>query len=113
VVATRALALVQLDGDPGTLPSTTAPLIHKYCNEKAAHAEFKRVKDFWQDLIHRVHIETPEPSLNLLTNIWLKYQAISAHLWAWTGYYQQSGAYGYRDQLQFQQIWLPIDRLEC
>ena len=84
------------------------PLIQKYCNEKTALSELNKVKDFWQDLIHRVYIETPEPSLDLLTNIWLKYQGISAHLWARTGYYQQSGAYGYRDQLQSQQIWLPI-----
>ncbi len=86
-----------------------APLIQKYCNEKIALVELQKVKNFWQDLSNQIHIETPDPALDLLTNIWLKYQVISAHLWARTGYYQQSGAYGYRDQLQSQQVWLPID----
>ena len=86
-----------------------APMIQNYCQPTVAEAELQKVKDFWQNLIQRVQIETPDPALDLLTNIWLKYQVISAHLWARTGYYQQSGAYGFRDQLQSQQVWLPID----
>jgi len=86
-----------------------APMIQNYCQPTVAEAELQKVKDFWQNLIQRVQIETPDPALDLLTNIWLKYQVISAHLWARTGYYQQSGAYGFRDQLQSQQVWLPMD----
>lgn len=54
-------------------------------------------------------VQTPSTSFNYLTNTWLKYQAISGHMWARTGYYQQSGAYGFRDQLQTSQIWLLIN----
>lgn len=82
-------------------------LIERYSDEKIARFELEKVKSFWRELTDRVHIQTPEDAFDLLSNIWLKYQAISAHLWARTGYYQQSGAYGFRDQLQSSQIWLP------
>ena len=41
-----------------------------------------------------------------MTNIWLKYQAISCRLWGKSAFYQVSAGYGYRDQLQDSQIFL-------
>lgn len=83
-------------------------LIKKYRSASASHTELTRVKEAWKRRIDPLWVETPDPSFDLLTNIWLKYQAISCRLWGRAAYYQQSGAYGFRDQLQDSQIFLPL-----
>ncbi len=85
------------------------PYIEKYGSLAAAQTELQKVKSFWEELTGRVQVQTPDAAFNTLVNIWLKYQTISAHLWARSGYFQQSGAYGFRDQLQSSQIWLPLE----
>jgi cellobiose phosphorylase len=67
----------------------------------------------WGERLAAHRLETPEPGLDPLVNDWLRYQAISARLWGRAGYYQQSGAYGFRDQLQDAQVWLTIDPPRC
>ncbi len=67
------------------------------------------VKLVWEKILSTLEVKTPDDSLNLLVNRWLRYQAISGRLWARTAYYQQSGAYGFRDQLQDSLVFLPID----
>lgn len=78
----------------------------KYSDLDEAEKAFDRVKQFWSTFIDSEKIHTPDNAMNIMTNIWLKYQAISSRIWGKAAYYQISGGYGYRDQLQDSMIFL-------
>ena len=81
-------------------------LIQTYVSVEGAKKAFSLVKSFWDDLLEGDRVHTPDPAFDLMTNTFTKYQAISGRIWAKSGYYQTSGGYGYRDQLQDSLIFL-------
>ncbi|WP_310496602.1 GH36-type glycosyl hydrolase domain-containing protein [Sandarakinorhabdus sp.] len=74
-------------------------LLAKYrvADQDAVLAE---VKDQWDDTLGTVQVTTPDRALDIMVNRWLPYQTLACRVWARSGFYQSSGAYGFRDQLQ-------------
>ncbi len=57
-------------------------------------------KAYWRGFTGHVTVRTPDASLDRLVNGWLPYQALACRIMARSAFYQASGAYGFRDQLQ-------------
>ncbi|MBI5669465.1 MAG: glycosyl transferase family 36 [Chloroflexi bacterium] len=81
-------------------------LIRRYTSVEQSEEAFRAVRQFWSRFVDGECVETPDDALNFMTNIWLKYQAISCRLWGKSAFYQVSAGYGFRDQLQDSQIFL-------
>jgi cyclic beta-1,2-glucan synthetase len=74
-------------------------LVAKYRNADL-DAVFSAVTGQWDQTLGAVQVKTPDRALDILFNRWLPYQTLACRVWARTGLYQASGAYGFRDQLQ-------------
>ncbi|MBA4263556.1 MAG: hypothetical protein C0453_00615 [Comamonadaceae bacterium] len=59
-----------------------------------------RVQAQWNTLLGAIEVKTPDPLFDAMVNHWLPYQTLACRLWARAGFYQVSGATGFRDQLQ-------------
>src|SRR5579859_2097014 len=63
-------------------------------------AVHREVIEYWERVLGAVQVKTPDRSLDIILNRWTLYQALACRIWARTAFYQASGAYGFRDQLQ-------------
>ncbi len=63
-------------------------------------AVFNAATGVWNDVLGSVQIKTPDRAMDVLMNRWLLYQTLACRVWARAAFYQASGAYGFRDQLQ-------------
>ncbi len=54
----------------------------------------------WTDLLGAVQVKTPDRAMDIMLNGWLLYQTLACRVRARSAFYQASGAYGFRDQLQ-------------
>ena len=63
-------------------------------------ASLGMVRQHWSELLGTVEVRTPDRALDILLNGALLYQTLACRIWARSAFYQASGAYGFRDQLQ-------------
>ncbi|MFN7989014.1 MAG: glycosyl transferase family 36 [Thermoanaerobaculia bacterium] len=91
----------------------TNGLLERFGSIPALDASLADAKGAWAELLAGHRVETPDAPFDAFLNDWVRYQAISARIQGRCGYYQQSGAYGFRDQLQDSQVWLTVDPARC
>ncbi len=60
----------------------------------------KSVHAYWTAFNGTVKVKSPDRAFDLMVNGWLPYQALACRINARAAFYQASGAYGFRDQLQ-------------
>lgn len=79
-------------------------------DEASALVQTHRSRDFdqrladnertWRGFLDTIQVETPDKALDAMVNHWLPYQSLACRIRARSAFYQASGAFGFRDQLQ-------------
>ncbi len=91
---TIAFTLGQIDEKDNALK-----LAKKYKSIDNVKKSLEETRNWWLKFVSTVNVKTDQVEFDRYQN-WLKYQALAERIWARRGFYQTSGAYGFRDQLQ-------------
>ena len=75
-------------------------LTASYTAPGRAQEALQEVQRLWDRILGAVQVTTPDAGLDLMVNRWLPYQVLACRVWGRSAFYQSSGAYGFRDQLQ-------------
>ena len=75
-------------------------LISHYQNIQNVQTACQAVDEVWDDILGQTQVQTPDAGMDILLNRWLLYQSLACRFWGRTAFYQSSGAFGFRDQLQ-------------
>jgi cyclic beta-1,2-glucan synthetase len=78
---------------------TAEAVVRKYQEVGDAEDALAETRRWWLALSSTVRVETASAEFDAYVD-WLKYQALAVRIWSRRGFYQASGAYGFRDQLQ-------------
>ena len=74
-------------------------LIKKYNIPENINTEFEKISGFWNKIVNKNEISTPDTNFNRWINIWLKYQEYQCFRWAGLGE-PNAPLMGFRDVLQ-------------
>jgi cyclic beta-1,2-glucan glucanotransferase len=80
--------------------TSVSSLVRRSRAPQGITAAFEDVRNFWNHLLGAVQVKTPDRSMDLMLNRWLLYQSLACRIWGRSAFYQSSGAFGFRDQLQ-------------
>ena len=75
-------------------------IIERFRNLHEVNEAFEKVLSFWEGALGAIEIKTPDASMDTLLNRWLLCQTLSCRVRGRSAFYQSSGAFGFRDQLQ-------------
>ena len=81
-------------------PNEARALIRRFGARAAATGAIDATIADWARRLTTITVRTPDPKFDAMMNRWSLYQALACRMWARSGFYQSSGAYGFRDQLQ-------------
>jgi cyclic beta-1,2-glucan synthetase len=91
--------LVGLLGDAEDA-SQASELVARYRDLPTVDDALVRARQFWDELLGTIVVKTPDRAMDLILNRWLLYQTLACRTWGRSAFYQSSGAFGFRDQLQ-------------
>ncbi|AHL76298.1 glycosyl transferase [Stutzerimonas stutzeri] len=80
-------------------PDEALALVERY-RQIDLDAVLQEVTEHWRTALGSVQVKTPDRAMDIMLNGWLLYQTLACRIWARSAFYQASGAYGFRDQLQ-------------
>jgi cellobiose phosphorylase len=75
-------------------------IVERYRDARAVAAALQEIREFWDGLLGTISVRTPDRGMDLVLNRWLLYQTLACRIWGRSAFYQSSGAFGFRDQLQ-------------
>ncbi|HST91749.1 MAG TPA: glycosyl transferase, partial [Brevundimonas sp.] len=93
-----SIEIVMFIGETGSADAASA-LLARY-READLDRVLADVEGHWRELLETIQVRTPDRALDIMLNGWLLYQTLACRIWARSAFYQASGAYGFRDQLQ-------------
>jgi cyclic beta-1,2-glucan synthetase len=75
-------------------------LVERYRDRPRVDEALADVRSFWEEVLGTTAVRTPDRAMDLVVNRWLLYQTLACRVWGRSAFYQSSGAFGFRDQLQ-------------
>ncbi|MBI5699346.1 glycosyl transferase [Candidatus Saganbacteria bacterium] len=77
--------------------------IQKFTKPKVVDQELKKLKEYWEENLSKLQIETPDPEMNAQINVWNQYQCMQTFNWSRYASYYEAGigrGMGFRDSNQ-------------